>query len=50
MGPRLVQLPLPLGAFTEAVQGHVLHNRDPASIWKREIELLEASRMPSTLA
>ncbi|WP_192246751.1 LysR family transcriptional regulator [Mesorhizobium silamurunense] len=42
---RIVDLPLPLPAFTEAVQWPALHNSDPASIWMREILLQEASRM-----
>ncbi|UVO30533.1 LysR family transcriptional regulator [Bradyrhizobium arachidis] len=42
---RIVDLPLPLPAFTEAVQWPALHNNDQASIWMREIMLQEASRM-----
>ncbi|MBB5446878.1 MULTISPECIES: LysR family transcriptional regulator [unclassified Paraburkholderia] len=42
---RIVELPLPLPAFTEAVQWSALHNSDPASNWMREIILQEASRM-----
>ena len=42
---RIVELPLPLPAFTEAVQWPALHNNDQASIWIREIMLREASRM-----
>ncbi|MBB6413893.1 LysR family transcriptional regulator [Mesorhizobium sangaii] len=42
---QIVDLPLPLPAFTEAVQWPALHNSDPASIWMREIMLQEASRM-----
>ncbi|EIM30634.1 LysR family transcriptional regulator [Microvirga lotononidis] len=42
---RIVELPLPLPAFTEAVQWPALHNNDPASIWMREILLHEASHM-----
>ncbi|APA90316.1 LysR family transcriptional regulator (plasmid) [Paraburkholderia sprentiae WSM5005] len=41
---RIVDLPLPLPAFTEAVQWSALHNSDPASNWMREIILQEASR------
>ncbi|PBB98948.1 LysR family transcriptional regulator [Mesorhizobium sp. WSM3862] len=44
---RIVELPLPLPAFTEAVQWPALHNSDPASIWMREVLLQEASRMTS---
>ncbi|MGF6969242.1 LysR family nod box-dependent transcriptional activator [Paraburkholderia sp. WC7.3g] len=42
---RIVELPLRLPAFTEAVQWSALHNSDPASNWMREIILQEASRM-----
>ncbi|MDH6152435.1 MULTISPECIES: LysR family transcriptional regulator [Paraburkholderia] len=42
---RIVELPRPLPAFTEAVQWSALHNSDPASNWMREIILQEASRM-----
>ncbi|MBC8751709.1 MULTISPECIES: LysR family transcriptional regulator [Paraburkholderia] len=42
---RIVELPLPLPAFTEAVQWSALHNSDPASNWMRDIILQEASRM-----
>ncbi|WP_192250875.1 LysR family transcriptional regulator [Mesorhizobium caraganae] len=42
---QIIDLPLPLPAFTEAVQWPALHNSDPASIWMREILLQEASRM-----
>ncbi|AMA59890.1 LysR family transcriptional regulator [Bradyrhizobium sp. CCGE-LA001] len=44
---RIVDLPLSLPAFTEAVQWPAVHNTDPASIWMREILLQEASRMSS---
>ncbi|WFU14512.1 LysR family transcriptional regulator [Bradyrhizobium sp. CB3481] len=44
---RIIQLPLSLPAFTEAVQWPSSHNSDPASIWMREILLQEASRMAS---
>ncbi|WP_027555260.1 LysR family transcriptional regulator [Bradyrhizobium sp. Cp5.3] len=42
---RIVDLPLPLPAFTEAVQWPALHNNDPASIWMRKVMLQEAARM-----
>ncbi|PMS33673.1 LysR family transcriptional regulator [Paraburkholderia rhynchosiae] len=42
---RIVELPLPLPGFTEAVQWSALHSGDPASNWMREIILQEASRM-----
>jgi LysR family nod box-dependent transcriptional activator len=42
---RIVELPMPLPAFTEAIQWPALHNSDPASIWLREIVLEEAKRM-----
>ncbi|QPB24630.1 LysR family transcriptional regulator [Rhizobium sp. 007] len=42
---RIVELPLPLPPFTEAVQWPALHNTDPGSIWMREILFQEASRM-----
>ena len=42
---RIVELPMPLPAFTEAIQWPALHNSDPASIWLREIVLEEANRM-----
>ncbi|ACL58906.1 LysR family transcriptional regulator [Methylobacterium nodulans] len=45
---QVVELPLPLPAFTEAVQWPALHNADPASIWMREIFFQEASRMASS--
>ncbi|WP_027584064.1 transcriptional regulator NodD1 [Bradyrhizobium sp. Ai1a-2] len=45
---QIVDLPLPLPAFTEAVQWPAIHNTDPASIWFRRILLQEASRMAST--
>ncbi len=44
---RIIELPLPLPAFTEAVQWPASHNSDPASIWMREIFLHEASHMAS---
>lgn len=42
---RIVKLPVPLPAFTEAIQWPALHNTDPASIWLRGIVLAEAKRM-----
>ncbi|WP_331375581.1 transcriptional regulator NodD2 [Sinorhizobium chiapasense] len=42
---RIVELPLPLPTFTEAVQWPALHNSDPASLWMRELLVQEASRM-----
>ncbi|MEI9424260.1 LysR family transcriptional regulator [Mesorhizobium sp. Cs1299R1N1] len=42
---RIAEIPLPLPAFTEAIQWPALHNSDSASIWMREILLQEASRM-----
>ncbi|MGF6960417.1 LysR family transcriptional regulator [Paraburkholderia youngii] len=39
---RIVDVPLPLSCFTEAIQWPSLHNGDPASIWMREILLEEA--------
>ncbi|WEX91464.1 LysR family transcriptional regulator (plasmid) [Sinorhizobium garamanticum] len=42
---QIIELPLPLPTFTQALQWPALHNRDQASIWLREILLQEASRM-----
>jgi LysR family transcriptional regulator, nod-box dependent transcriptional activator len=42
---RIVELPMTLPAFTEAIQWPALHNGDPASIWLRAIVLDEAKRM-----
>ncbi|WP_085026087.1 LysR family transcriptional regulator [Ensifer aridi] len=42
---RIVELPLPLPPFTEAVQWPALHNSDPASLWMREMLVQEASHM-----
>ena len=42
---RIVELPVPLPAFTEAIQWPALHNSDPASIWLRGVVLEEAKRM-----
>ncbi|WP_085034596.1 transcriptional regulator NodD1 [Ensifer aridi] len=44
---RIVELPLPLPAFTQAVQWPALHNSDQASLWMREVFFQEASRMAS---
>ncbi|MCA6107982.1 LysR family transcriptional regulator [Bradyrhizobium cenepequi] len=42
---QIVALARSFPAFTEAIQWPAFHNRDPASIWMREILLEEASRM-----
>ncbi|AGB73531.1 MULTISPECIES: LysR family transcriptional regulator [Rhizobium] len=42
---RIMDLPLPLPPFTEAVQWPALQNSDPASLWMRGILLQEASRL-----
>lgn len=47
---RIVDLPLPMPPFSEAVQWPALHNTDPASIWMRTILLEQALRMPSARA
>ncbi|MBP1885030.1 transcriptional regulator NodD2 [Sinorhizobium mexicanum] len=47
---QIVELPLPLPPFTEAVQWPALHDSDPASLWMREMLVQEASRMSSPLA
>lgn len=47
---RIVDLPLPIPSFNEAVQWPALHNTDPASIWMRTILLEQALRMPSARA
>ncbi|WP_431016670.1 transcriptional regulator NodD1 [Bradyrhizobium pachyrhizi] len=44
---RIVEPPLALPTFTEAVQWPAFHNTDPASIWMRRILLDEASNMAS---
>ncbi|MGY3622076.1 LysR family transcriptional regulator [Bradyrhizobium sp. USDA 10063] len=44
---QIVEPPLPLPAFTEAIQWPAVHNTDPASIWMRRILLQEGSRMAS---
>ncbi|WP_306913525.1 LysR family transcriptional regulator [Rhizobium mesoamericanum] len=41
----IMELPLPLPSFNEAVQWPALHNSDPASIWMREILADEASQL-----
>lgn len=46
---KIVPLPLPLPAFTEAVQWPTGHNSDPASTWMRRILLDEASTMIAPL-
>ncbi|WP_404294654.1 LysR family transcriptional regulator (plasmid) [Microvirga sp. RSM25] len=45
---RIVESPLPLPPFTEAVQWPAFHNTDPASIWMREVLLHQASLMASS--
>ncbi|QND61997.1 LysR family transcriptional regulator [Mesorhizobium huakuii] len=47
---QIVELPLPLPAFTETLCWPSLHNSDPASIWMREIMMQEASRMAPPLS
>jgi LysR family nod box-dependent transcriptional activator len=42
---RIVDMPVPLPAFTEALKWPALHNSDPASIWLRGSILEEAKRM-----
>lgn len=49
MAIKIVSLPLPLPAFTEAVQWPTVHNSDPASIWMRRILLDEASKMSAPI-
>ncbi|MBH5372229.1 transcriptional regulator NodD1 [Bradyrhizobium glycinis] len=44
---RIVEPPVALPKFTEAVQWPASHNTDPASIWMRRILLEEASNMAS---
>ncbi|MBP0625146.1 LysR family transcriptional regulator [Cupriavidus consociatus] len=39
---RIIEVPLPLSTFTEAIQWPAQHNGDPASIWLRELLLNEA--------
>lgn len=39
---RILPMPLPLPSFTEALQWPPLHQKDPASIWLRELILVEA--------
>ncbi|MBR1367656.1 transcriptional regulator NodD2 [Bradyrhizobium ottawaense] len=45
---RIVELPHPFPAFTEAVQWPSLHNSDPGSLWMRDILFQEATRMATT--
>jgi len=40
---RILPLPLKLGSFTEALQWPPLHQKDPASIWMRNLILAEAT-------
>ncbi|MDL2402399.1 transcriptional regulator NodD2 [Rhizobium mayense] len=47
---RIVELPLPIPALTEAVQWPALHNTDPASLWMRETLMQEGARMVSPRA
>ncbi|APG86844.1 nodulation protein D (plasmid) [Sinorhizobium americanum CCGM7] len=42
---QIVELPLPLPPFIEAIQWPALHDSDPASRWLREMLVEEASRM-----
>lgn len=42
---RIVDLPMSLPAFTEAIQWPALLNSDPASVWLRKIVLEEAKRI-----
>ncbi|MDK1389246.1 LysR family transcriptional regulator [Sinorhizobium sp. 8-89] len=44
---QIVDLPVPLPAFTIAVQWPALHNGDPASLWMRQMLLQEAARIES---
>lgn len=44
---RVIEPPLRLLTFTEAVQWPAIHNTDPASIWMRNMFLQEASMMVS---
>ncbi|TCN26991.1 transcriptional regulator NodD1 [Sinorhizobium americanum] len=44
---QIVELPLPMPAFNQAVQWPALHNSDQASLWMRDVLFQEASRMPS---
>ncbi|MDA9431836.1 transcriptional regulator NodD2 [Bradyrhizobium sp. CCBAU 51627] len=45
---KIVELPHPFPAFTEAVQWPALQNSDPGSLWMRDILLQEATRMATT--
>ncbi|TCN27042.1 transcriptional regulator NodD2 [Sinorhizobium americanum] len=47
---QIVELPLPLPPFIEAIQWPALHDSDPASRWLREMLVEEASRMVSPRA
>jgi LysR family transcriptional regulator, nod-box dependent transcriptional activator len=42
---RIVELPVPIPPFTEAIQWPAVHNTDPASIWPRGIVINEAGRI-----
>ena len=42
---RIIELPVPIPPFTEAIQWPAVHNTDPASIWLREFVIDEAHRM-----
>ncbi|WP_025038776.1 LysR family transcriptional regulator [Bradyrhizobium sp. DOA9] len=42
---RIIELPVPIPRFTEAIQWPALHNSDPASMWLRGIVLEEAKGM-----
>ncbi|CAM3415799.1 MULTISPECIES: LysR family transcriptional regulator [Cupriavidus] len=44
---RIVDVPLPLSSFTEAIQWPALHTGDPASIWMRQVLLEEAKSLAS---
>ncbi|PDS27532.1 LysR family transcriptional regulator [Rhizobium vallis] len=43
---RMTAPPIALPTFTEAVQWPVLHDKDPANIWMRDIMVQEAARLP----
>ncbi|WP_018097473.1 transcriptional regulator NodD2 [Sinorhizobium meliloti] len=47
---QIVELPLPLPPFIEAIQWPAPHDSDPASLWLREMLVEEASRMVSPRA
>ena len=42
---KIVELPVPIPPFSEAIQSPAVHNTDPASIWLRGIVIDEARRM-----